>query len=275
MKQLGRTLIIALLVGAGSMVSAISALPESLQAAETVSAANKRQERIQEVAETSVLTVRQHHVNSKDRQGKELYTGKYLELSAKPGISHELHRAISAWNDAESVRWSHDEKMLRDAVQFVAENGITMYAPYYAGHVIADYGRADDEVMSLCVRDEYYMGGAHPHHSYWGWNLDLRTGKQLALHDVVTSRRAYLTAAAKAFRAQYPGREDQTFERAIGREMESVTPLLDWDRNIVWIMLPEGGIRVYYSVYELAPYAAGDFILTLTPEENPRLFTAR
>ena len=40
-------------------------------------------------------------------------------------------------------------------------------------------------------------------------------------------------------------------------------------------MLPEGGIRVYFSAYELAPYAAGDFILTLTPEANPVLFKVR
>ena len=45
--------------------------------------------------------------------------------------------------------------------------------------------------------------------------------------------------------------------------------------STVWIMLPGGGIRVYYSAYELAPYAAGDFILTLMPEGNPGLFKAR
>ena len=55
----------------------------------------------------------------------------------------------------------------------------------------------------------------------------------------------------------------------------SIYPYLDWDKSTVWTMLPEGGIRVYFSAYELAPYAAGDFILTLTPEANPGLFKVR
>lgn len=45
-KNLGRTLAVALLVGAGSVISAVSALPDYLQAAETASAADKRQEHI-------------------------------------------------------------------------------------------------------------------------------------------------------------------------------------------------------------------------------------
>lgn len=274
MKDIGRTLTIALLVGAGSVISAVSAVPDCLQAAEAASAADKKQERIQEIAGNDVLTVRQHDVALKDHRGRELYTGKYLELAAKPGATREICSALAKWNEAERARWGHDEKMLRDAVHFADENGIEMYAPYYAGHVIADWGRMDDKVMSLCTRTETYTGGAHPNHYYQSWNMDLRTGTPIALRDCVTNRRAFLTAVAKAFREQYPGREDETFQHSIDAQLESIYPFLDWDKSTVWIMLPGGGIRVYYSAYELAPYAAGDFILTLTPEANPGLFKA-
>ena len=263
MKDIGRTLTIALLVGASSVISAVSA------------AADKKQEHIQEIAGNDVLTVRQHDVALKDQRGKALYTGKYLELVARPEAGRNVRRAIARWNDGERARWSDDERMLRDAVHFTEENAIPMYAPYYAGHVIADWGRTDDEVLSFCVRTETYTGGAHPNHSYQSWNMDLRTGEPIALHDVVTSRRAFLTAVAKAFREQYPGREDETFQRSIDAQLESIYPLLDWDSPTVWILLPSGGIRVYYSSYELAPYAAGDFILTLTPETVPALFLTR
>ncbi len=231
-KNLGRTLAVALLVGAGSVISAVSALPDYLQAAETASAADKRQEHIQEVAGSDPVTVRQHEVVLKDHQGRELYTGKYLELAAKNGAGHDVRWALARWNDAERTRWAGDEKMLSDAVHFNEENGLPMYAPYYMGHAIA-------------------------------------------LRDIVTSRRDFLTAVATAFRSQYPGREDETFQRTIDAQLESIYPYLDWDKSTVWTMLPGGGIRVYYSAYELAPYAAGDFILTLTPEANPGLFKAR
>lgn len=274
-KNLGRTLAVALLVGAGSVISAVSALPDYLQAAETASAADKRQERIQEVAGSNPVTVRQHEVVLKDHQGRELYTGKYLELAAKNGAGHDVRRALARWNDAERMRWAGDEKMLSDAVHFTEENGLPMYAPYYMGHAIADWGRVDAEVLSFCTRTESYTGGAHPNHAYQSWTLDLRTGEPIALRDIVASRRDFLTAVAAAFRAQYPGREDETFRRTIDAQLESIYPYLDWDKSTVWTMLPEGGIRVYFSAYELAPYAAGDFILTLTPEANPGLFKVR
>ena len=274
-KNLGRTLAVALLVGAGSVISAVSALPDYLQAAETASAADKRQERIQEVAGSNPVTVRQHEVVLKDHQGRELYTGKYLELAAKNGAGHDVRRALARWNDAERMRWAGDEKMLSDAVHFTEENGLPMYAPYYMGHAIADWGRVDAEVLSFCTRTESYTGGAHPNHAYQSWTLDLRTGEPIALRDIVASRRDFLTAVAAAFRAQYPGREDETFRRTIDAQLESIYPYLDWDKSTVWTLLPEGGIRVYFSAYELAPYAAGDFILTLTPEANPGLFKAR
>ena len=274
-KNLGRTLAVALLVGAGSVISAVSALPDYLQAAETASAADKRQECIQEVAGSNPVTVRQHEVVLKDHQGRELYTGKYLELAAKNGAGHDVRRALARWNDAERMRWAGDEKMLSDAVHFTEENGLPMYAPYYMGHAIADWGRVDAEVLSFCTRTESYTGGAHPNHAYQSWTLDLRTGEPIALRDIVTSRRDFLTAVATAFRSQYPGREDETFQRTIDAQLESIYPYLDWDKSTVWTMLPEGGIRVYFSAYELAPYAAGDFILTLTPEANPGLFKVR
>lgn len=274
-KNLGRTLAVALLVGTGSVISAVSALPDYLQAAETASAADKRQEHIQEVVGKVPVTVCQHEVTLKDHQGRELYTGKYLELAAKPGASYAERRALAQWNDAERMRWAGDEKMLSDAVHFAEENGLPMYAPYYMGHAIADWGRVDAEVLSFCTRTESYTGGAHPNHAYQSWTLDLRTGEPIALRDIVTSRRDFLTAVAAAFRAQYPGREDETFQRTIDAQLESIYPYLDWDKSTVWTMLPGGGIRVYYSAYELAPYAAGDFILTLTPEANPGLFKAR
>ena len=274
-KNLGRTLAVALLVGAGSVISAVSALPDYLQAAETASAADKRQECIQEVAGSNPVTVRQHEVVLKDHQGRELYTGKYLELAAKNGAGHDVRRALARWNDAERMRWAGDEKMLSDAVHFTEENGLPMYAPYYMGHAIADWGRVDAEVLSFCTRTESYTGGAHPNHAYQSWTLDLRTGEPIALRDIVASRRDFLTAVAAAFRAQYPGREDETFRRTIDAQLESIYPYLDWDKSTVWTMLPEGGIRVYFSAYELAPYAAGDFILTLTPEATPGLFKVR
>ena len=175
-EKLGRTLAIAFLVGAGSVISAVSAVPDCLQAAEAASAAAERQEYIQEVAGNALVTVRQHNVALRDYQGRELHTGKYLELAAKPGASHALRRSLARWNDAERTRWAGDEKMLRNAVHFTEENGIPMYAPYYMGHAIAGWGRVDDAVLSFCTRTESYTGGAHPNHAYQSWNLDLRTG---------------------------------------------------------------------------------------------------
>ena len=263
-KNLGRTLAVALLVGAGSVISAVSALPDYLQAAETASAADKRQEHIQEVAGNDPVTVRQHEVVLKDHQGRELYTGKYLELAAKNGAGHDVRRVLARWNDAERTRWAGDEKMLSDDA-FTGERppdvclmtmGPSSRIEGVSTRRCLASARARSPIRAARIRITPTRAGV--------WTSGQASPR--ALRDIVTNRRAFLTAVAAAFRAQYPGREDETFQRTIDAQLESIYPYLDWDKSTVWTMLPEGGIRVYFSAYELAPYAAGDFILALTPE---------
>ena len=84
--------------------------------------------------------------------------------------------------------------------------------------------------------------------------LTLTSGQAslITLRDIVASRRDFLTAVAAVFRAQYP-REDET--RPSARSTRSSSPSTRTSTGIsprFGTMLPEGGIRVYFSAYELA-----------------------
>ncbi|WP_295631255.1 MAG: DUF3298 domain-containing protein [Mitsuokella multacida] len=274
MKNLWRTLTVAFLVGVSSVISAVSALPECLQAAETASAADKKQEHVKEisVAETSEFAVHQHDISVQDRMGRALYQGRYPELVAKDGASHGLRAALQKWNAEERANWQVSDKKLRADVRAMQEAGYPILAPYYIYDNVVNWSRIDNRILSFCLRQESYTGGAHPNHVYRAWTVDLTTGRPLALHDIVTNRRDFLTAVAAAFRAQYTGREIETFTKNIDTQLELAHPYLDWDRDVVWTMLPDGGIRVYYGAYAIAPYSAGDFIVDLTPEQAPYLF---
>ena len=119
----------------------------------------------------------------------------------------------------------------------------------------------------VSVSSVYYSftGGAHPNTYLLGWSFDLDTGEFFdakalsdgtALQDHVTEE---LTRQARCRASE----EDMVPEQMFWEDYESI--IADWSSYAV--SFDESGMTVAFSPYELAAYAAGAQVFTLSYEE--------
>ena len=119
----------------------------------------------------------------------------------------------------------------------------------------------------VSVSSVYYSftGGAHPNPYLLGWNVDLDPGEFFdakalsdgtALQDHVTEE---LTRQARCRASE----EDMVPEQMFWGDYESI--IADWSSYAV--SFDESGMTVAFSPYELAAYAAGAQVFTLSYEE--------
>ena len=119
----------------------------------------------------------------------------------------------------------------------------------------------------VSVSGVYYSftGGAHPNTYLLGWSFDLDTGEFFdakalsdgtALQDHVTEE---LTRQARCRASE----EDMVPEEMFWEDYESI--IADWSSYAV--SFDESGMTVAFSPYELAAYAAGAQVFTLSYEE--------
>lgn len=123
--------------------------------------------------------------------------------------------------------------------------------------------RADTHAVSLLNEGYYYGGGAHGFSYFETANFDTETGKALELTDVVTDVNAIpelLTAQIEKFEDM-----DQLYAD-IGEIFDTEYETLKWT-------LDYHGITFYFEPYQLASYAYGPVIATITFAEHPELFS--
>ena len=128
-------------------------------------------------------------------------------------------------------------------------------------------------MISFCSFGISYTGGVHPMHGKGGTTFDAKTGKEVSLAAIVTSRETLLRALATAFRTQYPGREENLFAYDIDEQLKRFhTPEKGFD-TFSWYMGTRGELVFLYPPYALGPYSSGDFTLTIERADAPELFT--
>lgn len=131
----------------------------------------------------------------------------------------------------------------------------------------------DEHMISFRLFSASYSGGIHPMHGDSGMNFDTQTGKEVDLATVVSSRKALLQALAVAFRNQYPNREEELFAYDITQQLERFHAAKKGFSTFSWYMDTRGELVFLYPPYTLAPYASGDFTLTIERADAPQLFT--
>ncbi|WP_185752661.1 RsiV family protein [Butyrivibrio sp. AE2032] len=137
----------------------------------------------------------------------------------------------------------------------------------------ADIERADDRLFTLMVYFYDDAGGAHPSHSTGSINMDPATGKVVPLQDVLKDVDGAPQIFKDALYEAYPDAVDE-FESMIYREADQdVTDAFRqklMEDGFTWTLKSEG-LRIYYSPYEVASYAAGEFETLLTFDKYPDL----
>ena len=124
--------------------------------------------------------------------------------------------------------------------------------------------RADSNVLSLLIRGFAYEGGTHGLYYCWGENYDAETGEVLSLSDVVLDMDKFAYAVGEEL--------DQFWtEEFMYTVLDMETFFKENRDNIAWT-LDYNGVTVYFDPYDIAPYAAGSQVATVSFAEYPELF---
>lgn len=188
------------------------------------------------------------HVGEKDRE-------KYPKLEA----------AVTAFMD-ERVRSREEiyQEAIIDGAQAYRENPEFTYT--YEVEEKVSVRRADTRVLSLMLDGYYYVGGAYGAPYSMGAVFDTRTGEKLELEDVVTD----------------VSRVPDLVKEQLGNfwEMDMLYEDLDLNKffaensdSIQWT-LDYNGITFYFNPYDIAPYASGMQIATISFSEHPEIVKA-
>ena len=171
--------------------------------------------------------------------------------------------------------WSNEQKRRSEDAAENMEEAARMFvpsAPYYDSVVVDRWGRVDEQVVSFALSSGSYDGGAHPQHGITGVTLSTETGEPVSIDAVITSRDVLLLALADAFRKRYPGREQDLFSHDIDETLNDYHDGGDWQKYIDWMLDANNDLHVFYNPYDIAPYSAGGFELTLRHDVYPEVY---
>lgn len=169
-----------------------------------------------------------------------------------PGAS--LHQCAAAFADSISTAWKSVLEGLYDPQSEYKD----MFRYYYEikGNAVED---APEGMLSYQVDVETYEGGAHGSHWVRYGNFDKKTGKQLALQDVVPDekRQDVLEAMMKKLCA-----DNDVDDVAQLQEQAGITVLGDLYLTNNF-RLKGDSIEFLFNQYEIAPYSAGIICITV------------
>lgn len=217
----------------------------------------------------SFIQVRDHH-RVLLQNDQAVIEGLYPEIRVTYA---PMKKWVKAVNRELQKRYSRTEQdMLKDYRQRSGAGVVIPPGHYWSKLSISQWGRADTEILSFCLREASYFDGAHPSWSYITKTYDAVLGKELSIADVVISKEKLLAALARAFRREYD--ERYVYSGNIDIELAKVHSGETWQESLHWLMLSDGSLRVFYAPYVLGPFASGEFILTIPRTEEPQLFRA-
>ena len=155
------------------------------------------------------------------------------------------------------------EQYCTDAREQYAESGDT--EGHYSDETNLDVVRADSNVFSVRLGNYSYIGGAHGYYYNDGVTFDSRTGKKLGLTDIISDIDALKSVLKEQLLANY---DPVMFFDLDGYFNDFNTEAACWSLNST-------GIDFYFNPYEIAPYASGQQMVTLTYAEHPELFNEK
>ena len=166
------------------------------------------------------LLVEDHRIEALNANGKCVTYSSHPVLHVKGEGRETLSRALDAWNKHEAQAAKKGFDFAYECKNGDRQGGFLEEIAYFDYSVITKWGRVDESMISFCSFGAEFTGGIHPMHGEGGTTFDAKTGKELPLAAIVTSREALLRALANAFRTQYPGREEDLFAYDIEEQLK-------------------------------------------------------
>lgn len=190
--------------------------------------------------------------------------GSEVEEAATPEEERALEVAQTFNKKFDS--WRGEDQNLVEAAQadyaWKQEQEIAWESPYWQELEFTSY--QTDSLISISATSMAYWGGVHPNSYLISWNFDLERGTFLTPDVLASDSRAFLEAVRDEIIRQA---EERT---APGAELEGAywdnypEVVAAWDDYAV--TFGEDGMTVSFSPYELAYYAAGSQVFTISYE---------
>ena len=218
------------------------------------------------------LTVMDHILTVYDTNEVKAYHAVYPELQLANDDTSPLAKALSEWSMERSMDAWHSP--IRTYSEEARRDGYEL--PFYYSDItpISRWGRVDEQLISFFMEGSSYAGGAHPIAHVDAYTFDRKTGRQIALDEIVTNRTLLIAAIEAAFQTQYPAAVERDFPHGVMEVLLEQHPAEKGLSSFCWYMAADGSLVIYYPDSMLASYAAGAFTLTIARQDAPRLFTA-
>jgi hypothetical protein len=224
-----------------------------------------------EDSQKAAIVVAQHPVSC-SIEGKERATGNYPEIILSDelkGKYPKLAEYVGYLNDdwasyvkehvANYAVWAQDSLEFYDDPVFVCEDS-------------AWINRIDDRLVTIVTGYYEDSGGAHPNHGSSSINIDPVTGNLVEISSILADATQFPGIVRKELDKAYPGicEEVDSFYFPNEGEPSDVFQQKLEANSYSWT-LDEKGLKVFFSPYEIASYAAGDLEILITPEDYPGL----
>ncbi len=193
--------------------------------------------------------------------GYQLFcSGKVSTVGIREEEYPQLKKALSEFSEAkkEAVESEYHtlSEIAREEFSFRQSEGGEFY-PYSTESVI-NVLRADDRVFSFINENYGFSGGVHGSSSVSGYNYDSQTGKLLTLSDVISNREGLYEEIVARLTEEY--QEEALFpeyKETVRQEVyEEPSGLANYNYSLNFTLTTQG-MTVYFSPYEIGPWASG------------------
>jgi hypothetical protein len=214
------------------------------------------------------------HSMSAVYQGREVMTGAYTVAAVSDETAKkypQLAGAVQKLGDKLKEEVTHAvENESLNARDRIDESG-ELYAPYSSEEKMRLL-RFDDVMMTVAVDSYTDLGGAHPLSTVAYHNYDSAGGNELRLEDVLNEeKRDSLTD----YIYEELGKDYRKIMDDLSGTDYDVPEILNdisSDDSIDFNWYINGrGLNIFFNSYDIAPYAAGNFQVTLTYDSYPGL----
>ena len=190
--------------------------------------------------------------NETANDGTVIFKHVYQDISLilpEPNVAEKI--VIDFLNRTDAYSQNADT-ILQSAKDAYAGKSLT--APYLC-QIVYEPKRIDYSVLSMQGEYILYSGSSHPETSYLSVNYDLTTGNVLTISDIITGPEE-IDNLCNAVIESLNSRKDKLNLRQ-GFELTVKELFKNGSQNSDFWYLSANGLCLYFSPYEIAPYAAG------------------
>lgn len=174
----------------------------------------------------------------------------------------QLAKAIEKINAEEKTSAENAFEENIEMAKKAYDEKLSLYSGY-TYETSVEVKRADSSALTLLYSTYTYTGGVHGYYGFYGRSIDVKTGKELKLTDVVTD----VSALPELIKEQL-----EIYWSDLGLSgIENVDDIVKEPENVPW-SLDYNGLTLYYNPYHLGSFAAGAQFVTLSYKDNPELF---